>query len=363
MSDLPEPSPAEVPSNEGVVELPRPLEYQLDPPPPEKRPSAKDAVKKALAVQKAKSIDESAREAAERGRQRLEGAEQKADEKDRSGKTPTTSEAIKSAQAKLAAANEAKEVAGKPHAVPPPRFSEDAKAAWHGVPESVQGEVHRAVRELESGLERYRASHHSWESVRQYDEIARHNGGSLQQSLAKVVQIEQAFARDPIDGFNRVCQHFGINMHSLATQIASMRPEQFHAYQQQSQVEALQQQLWQMQQQHSQVIEGVTRAHINREVSEFAKSHPRVDELANEIAAELRAGYDLATAYDRAVKLAGPAKPQSARDAYGRPVNPAGQKQISGAPSSGTPSSSSSSKRNHSPTVSEAVRRAMSRVG
>ncbi|MCO5157573.1 MAG: hypothetical protein M9945_12635 [Aquamicrobium sp.] len=212
----------------------------------------------------------------------------------------------------------------------PRRFSDDAKAEWATTPAAVRAEVTRATRELEAGIEKYRSGAQAWEGVRQFDAVARQNGGSLQQSLSQVVELERAFHQNPVDGLDRICRHFGIDMHSLATQIARMGPGQLQQMRSQQHVAGLANRMAQSEAYIAQAVDGMRRMTVEQQVQAFAEKHPRFEELHEDILRELSAGYDLQTAYDRAERLSGKTQ---AVETPKSPAVSAGKKSIGGAPS------------------------------
>ncbi|ODT18154.1 MAG: hypothetical protein ABS57_06605 [Mesorhizobium sp. SCN 65-12] len=231
----------------------------------------------------------------------------------------------------------------------PSRFSPDAKEEWATTPKSVRAEITRTTREMEKGFEKHRAGAQSWEGVRQFDEIARRNGGSLQASLAKVVEIEQAFARDPVDGLHRICSHLGIDMHQLASKVAQMQPEQIHAMRSNSQVQNLNGRLQQAEAHLHHMQYQQVRTAISYNVDAFAKAHPRFEELADQIAKEIGAGHDLEEAYSRAERSAGPSREKQLN---------AGRKSVSGAPTYGA----SEGGKPRSSSIRDSLRKAMGGV-
>lgn len=274
-----------------------------------------------------------------------------------------------------------------PHRVAPSRFDDAAKAEWEAAPESIKGAVHRTIRELEQGHQKYRADAEAYDSVRQYDDLAKQNGGNLKTSLERVTAIEDAFKQNPIQGFQKVADHFGLNLRAVAAHVMGMKPEQVQA-QQSQEVTQLKQTIQQLQQQ----IGGVTR-HIQQQqistlesdVSSFQSDpkHSRFDELAPDIKFFLESGRvdaslppkeRLSEAYKLAERLNPVAPAASANGAHTptiplaqtqtptpTPANPAGQKSVSGAPSTG----SDPAPRNNGPvpSIREALKRGAARAG
>ncbi|HEY8343375.1 MAG TPA: hypothetical protein VIK75_10355, partial [Calditerricola sp.] len=129
----------------------------------------------------------------------------------------------------------------------PSRFHDGAKAEWANAPESVRAEIHRTVTELEKGIQKYRADAEAYRRIREFDEIARRNGGDLRESLQKVVEIEQALAKNPIAGLDRILREIGprkpdgtpLTLLDVAAHVMGQKPEE-RALQQNSTIAALQ---------------------------------------------------------------------------------------------------------------------------
>lgn len=271
----------------------------------------------------------------------------------------------------------------------PKRFSSDvaATADWEKVPESVQAAVHRVQREMEEGITKYKSSHDRYETVREFDEIARSNGHELKDSLKKVVDIEQAFARNPVEGFQNICNHFGINMRALAAHIAGQKAEDVQV-QQEGTISELRRELADLKQQISGVSTGFQQqqtAATSKEVEVFAAQagNERFYDLMDDIAfflksdkidatmpplERLKAAYQLADRLNPDPK----AKPASAQasDATAASASDAekealaaqtrkGEKSITGAPSAG----SDPARREPSSSVKDSLRRAFAQAG
>lgn len=252
----------------------------------------------------------------------------------------------------------------KPHHEPPARFLEHGKRDWATTPETVQEEVHRMQRELEDGHKKYKESAERYEKVREWDDLARNNGREgVHESLKQVAEIEDAFARNPIEGLKRVTDHFGINLQAVAAHIMGQNPN-VQVQQAHSRIQELEAKIQQME----------MAAKAPDIVAEFAASHERFDELSDVIATLLKTGTakDLDSAYELASVLKAPASnaaqtSQPLKPAESVPAqtqapafNPAGAKSVSGAPTGGI---SPAAKKSVPSSNAEAVKRAMARAG
>lgn len=276
---------------------------------------------------------------------------------------------------------------------PPSRFHESAKAEWASAPESVRAEATRAVQELERGIEKYRASAERYEAVRQYDEIARSNGRDLSQSLRKVVEVENALRQNPIAGLDAVLREIGprkadgspLTLFELAHSIVKQNPDQ-RALQQNNTIASLQSEIAQLKAAVQQTQGFVKEQQLAPGVAimrEFEKKNPRFAEVQNEVAAVLKSGlvpshlspaekldrayktviYNIDGALPDAQTVPAPQTTQGAQTAApaAKPLNPAGQKSVSGAPSAVAPTKAKTASGN-TPSIDEALQRALRRA-
>lgn len=289
-----EPSSA---SNDQVVQTPNPI--RTDPQPAAKepakpeaeKPSARDAIAKARekvaeqekadATTKAVKSEPAKTDPAKAAAKETDKAVDKSapkpstDNRDEGGryKGKDAASEVQQPQQKASDSQDTQQPQ-KPRYEAPKRFSSDvaASADWAKTPESVQAAVHRVQREMEDGITKYKTSHDRYETFREIDEIAKSNGHELRQSLDKVVAIEQAFARNPVEGFQRICDHFGLNMRELAGHIAGQKPEDVQV-QQEGTINELRRELADLKQQITGVSTGFQQqqtAATSKEVEAFA---------------------------------------------------------------------------------------------
>jgi len=240
---------------------------------------------------------------------------------------------------------------GKRYPEPPARFQPDSKEQWRNVPRSVQRDVEVMTREHDT----YRQSHERYEPVRQYDEIARQNGRTLQDSLAKVVEIEDALAKNPIAGLDRVLQEVGprkpngqpYSLFEVAQHIVSQGPQAYQQMSSQAQQEMSQTRVQQLEQENAQLKQAQQgQALASQIIAPFAQTHPRYFELEDDIALFLQSGRidpslspaeKLAAAYDMAERLNPPSHVSAVTDPDPDPesravTNLSGTKSIKSAP-------------------------------
>jgi len=228
----------------------------------------------------------------------------------------------------------------KPFHEAPARLSDNAKREWEAAPDSVKEDIHRVISENEKGIQKYKDNAERFEKVKEYDDLARKNGREgVHESLKQITEIEQAFARNPIEGLKRITDHFGVDLNAVAAHVVGMNPNQ-QLSEAHGEVQRLRQQIQQME----------TAQRMPDVVAEFAAQHERFDELSDDIAFFLKGGIvqDLETAYEMAARFrpasnAGsgqpliPAQSASAHTQAPAPaqLNPAGSKSVSGAPTGG----------------------------
>lgn len=373
-------APAETPASEVKTGEIIPPEKKEPAKPVSVRDAVRNAREKLEAQEKAEQEAKSAPKAEQPPAEKKEPAA-----RDQTGKfTPREQQQPNQAQQPAAQTQPQQGQEEKPrtaHRDPPPRFSSDAKAAWETAPEPVKAEIHRAIRELEDGQQKYRQSHERYETIRQFDEIARSNGHELRQSLEKVVAIEQAFSRSPVEGFQRICDHFGINMRALAAHIAGQTPDQVQAGQDQT-ISELRREIASLKEQVggvSNTFQQQQQAAMSKEVEAFAADNPRFYDIMDDVTFFLQSGRidqtlppldRLKEAYSLAERL-NPA-PQAITSQIEQPLRPAkdpdlsaqtakGSKSISGAPSSG--SDPAMTGKPETVSIKEAIKRARAQAG
>lgn len=196
-------------------------------------------------------------------------------------------------------------------AEPPTRFSPDAKAAWKDAPEPVRAEVHRAFREMEQGVQRYRDDAAAYADLKDYDALARQHGTSIKATMDQYLRLSQTLqSRDPMPAIQELLRHAGMTVQDLVAHVSGQQPEQASAgaareiMELRNQVGQLQQQLQGELGQVKSTLQNQLQQGLLGEIQQFAADKPRFDELSMEIAAQVRAGYDLDEAYERAYDLA-----------------------------------------------------------
>jgi hypothetical protein len=261
---------------------------------------------------------------------------------------------------------------------PPTRFSPDAKTAWKDAPEPVRAEVHRAMREMEQGFQKYREDAQSFAELKDYDAIAKQHGTSIKATMDQYIRLSQVLqSRDPMPAIQELLRHAGMTVQDLVSYVTGQQPDQAAAGSAREIME-LRNHISQLQRQLQGEI-GYVRSTLDNqvqqgvlgEIQQFAADKPRFDELSMEIAAQVRQGYDLDEAYERAEKLhplpaalsgaTPPSVPAAAQNGApsGPAVQPRGSLSVTGAPAAG----SDPRNRGPSPTTRAALDKVFAQLG
>src|SRR5215217_5240681 len=266
-------------------------------------------------------------------------------------------------------ADKSRQSEGSKRADPPARFLPKAKEAWINVPHAVREDVYRMEQEHEAERTQTKQVVERYESIRQYDETAQKNGRQLKDSLAKVVQVEQALARNPIMGIEMILREIGprrpdgsaLSLYEVAQHIAKQSPEQYRAsingaFSQQQNQQREQAQTSEVQELRSTVQSLQAERAAEKIIEPFKAEHPRYQELQEDIAFFLKSGKiptslspseRLSAAYDMAERI-NPVGSRSASQALensdtapadvkkAATVDDAGSKSVRGAPSGGS---------------------------
>jgi hypothetical protein len=260
---------------------------------------------------------------------------------------------------------------------PPKRFSPDAKDAWASAPEPVRAEVARMERELTAGFEKHRTGAEAFESVREFDEMAKQSGTDLKTALTNYTNMEKVLRADPLKGLELICQNAGLSLRDVAAHVMGQTPEE-HASKSDATIRELRAEITSLKQQVGTVASSFEQQRTQtaqQKVEAFAAdpAHARFEELSDDIAFFMKSGRtkDLAEAYQLAERLnPAPVKVQAeAPAASAAPVielpkpdlaaqTAKGSKSVTGSPSPG----SSPTNQRPSTSIKEAIRRAAAAV-
>ncbi len=245
----------------------------------------------------------------------------------------------------------------------PDRFSPDAKTAWAEAPEAVRAEIHRAVKEMETGLDQYKQD---FEPYREFAGKLKEQGQDFKTVLDKYTGIEKVLADDPLRGLDAICGNIGTSLREVAAHVMGQTPDQQATNQDKlirdmsQQIETMRSELGNM----NQTFEGQQEQQVQKEIDDFAADKPNFTAMQGDISMFLETGRasTLQEAYDQALLLNPELAPQP-EPAKAEPDRKAqtlkGQKSINGAPTGG----SNPSTRTTPSTAREAIDRAFADTG
>ena len=258
---------------------------------------------------------------------------------------------------------ETPEVDKGPLSEAPSRFSADAKEAWKDAPDSVKGEIKRAITELESGLAQ---KDEQLTPLKPFFDMAQEHGVQVHDVLGNYVRMEQLLAQDMRAGLTAVAQNFGMSLEQMVAQVTGQQQEG-QPDPRDAQITALQTELHDLKGKVNGVSNNVQQsqeADLMRQIEAFASdpAHSRFAELEGEIARLIQTGYanDLPQAYDIADRLNPAPQPAPAEPTpTATPAQTRLQRSVTGAPNAG----SDPAQRRPSSNRTEAIARSFERVG
>lgn len=270
--------------------------------------------------------------------------------RDKSGRFAPKGEPVepKPVEAKQAEQAEAPEAPQTPKQAnpdePPARLSAEAKAAWATLPPAVKADVHRTIREMEGGIEKYRTEASRWQTdIAPFETLAQQYGMDIKGVLADYEGMARMMATDPVRVFDTLATRHGFTLQDVAAKVLGQDLDDY-ARQTAQKITRLQQENMELKRQ-TQTYTQRQQQEVQSFIADFAVKNPRYSELEPQIAGILRSGLVTASeprmrlqeAYEIADRLR-PA-PRTAQ----APQNPAiadqtrkGQLSVTGAPASGS---------------------------
>lgn len=193
----------------------------------------------------------------------------------------------------------------------PSRLSKEAKAAWDKADPAVKAEVNRAISELETGIAQ---KSEALKPVQKFLDMAAEQKVDPAQVLQGYVEMENQLYADPGKGLAMLGQRMGFSVPQMVQMLSGQSPQPSQNPQaQQGQPDPRDQQIQQLHQEINsmrgqfettqQSIAAQQAQAQQSQIESFAKDHPRMDELADEIVRQINSGFDLSEAYERAEKL------------------------------------------------------------
>lgn len=202
----------------------------------------------------------------------------------------------------------------------PKSFLPQAREVWRNTPHAVQTEVARLVQEQDERAEQTRTTVERYESLRQFDDLARTNGRDLRESLERMTHVENLLQRNPMAGLNAILAEIGprkadgqpYSLYEVAQFVAQQEPAAYQnmlAQGREPERPREDPRVAQLQEEIARMAEQQAQTSV---VEPFKRDHPRFDELEQDIAFFLQSGripsslspHDrLAAAYDMAERI------------------------------------------------------------
>ena len=227
---------------------------------------------------------------------------------------------------------------------PPARLSAEAKAQWGALPPAVKADVHRTIREMQGGIEKYRNEATRWQTdVAPYETLAQQYGMDIKGVLADYEGMARMMATNPVQVFDTLAKRHGFTLQDVAANVLGQDLDDY-AKQTSQEIARLQQENMELKRQ-TQTYTQRQQQEVQSFITDFAVKNPRYGELEPQIAGILRSGLVTATEprmrLQEAYEIADRLKP--APRTAPAPQTPAiadqtrkGQLSITGAPGSGS---------------------------
>ena len=265
----------------------------------------------------------------------------------------------------------------EPYREPLTRMTPHAKAEWAATPRNVRSDMHRMHKEFGEAFLRYQDDHKTMNTIRHYAQMAQEHGTTLQRALDNYTTMEKKLRSDPFGGFDVITHNLNLRspdgqkltFRDLAWAYLNQTPEQHKLTQNENAQTAQSHQLGQLHSMVNTLAQGIQEmqyerkfTHTRSAIDRYAETHPRIDELGDLIAQEIKFGFDIDTAYRRA-ELLRPATAAQTRTTTAQTRTAEPDRSIHGAPANGS-LNGTRQQRNGKPPPDrrEAVRNAIKRV-
>jgi uncharacterized phage infection (PIP) family protein YhgE len=216
-------------------------------------------------------------------------------------------EAVKPAEAKPA--DEAKTApAETKYKEPPQRFASTAKAEWEKTPEPVRAEIDRSIKELESGLQKYKQSAERFEELAEYEQLSQQfYRQPLKETLKNYAELDRSLNNPEtnlatlerlVSGMKYVAadgETYNWDMRQLAEYVLQQTDQGVDSFQDPQ--ADLKRELADVKKQLSEFQQGFTQQRetererttqtLQEQINEFATQNARFDELWQDVELEL----------------------------------------------------------------------------
>jgi hypothetical protein len=228
---------------------------------------------------------------------------------------------------------------------------------------------------MEEGHTKYKAEATRYNDFKEYDETAKSNGRDLKESIGKVVEFEKMMKQNPVAAMEFVLREAGprkqdgspLTMTDVATFISGQHPDQ--------RLQSANTRIQQLEAENSRLKQ---ESEAPKVVDKFLSDNPEAGDYIDDIAFVLKNGNIPSGKLEDALEFVKRFKPNAASNAASSqsststqsaqahtqapaeiPLNPAGQKSVSGSPGGINPAS----QRPAPKSTREALQRAAARLG
>jgi len=252
--------------------------------------------------------------------------------------------------------DKARQSEGRKYHEPPARFLPEARAKWANVPNEVKAEFHRVSQEFEQEVGQYRESHEFRQKLSKFERMANQHNTTIADALEDYTAVDGLLTANPVEGIRQVLARVGITPEQYAQHVLK-NPQAHQApvsrapdpVQQQTspEIEALRAEVEALKrdkqvEQTAPIVQAFAAAH-----EDYHALEPQIAEILGTGVIEKLYGTGLSPEQKlaEAYRMAGGKGPSSRSEpplaaaahsnANDRPVDPAGQKSIRGAPNGG----------------------------
>jgi hypothetical protein len=181
----------------------------------------------------------------------------------------------------------------------PKSWAQDKHEVWKGLPDAAKDYIELREKQMLDGIEQYKTGHEyaSWidQAIRPYHDLIQQAGVNEAQAIMNLFEHHKAITQGSLEQRQQAFIKIG-QMTGLIPQEGQKQPDPMVS-QLQQEINAIKAKESEREQSYRQQVTD----RINREVAEFAAKSPYFNELENDISQLISAGYDLQTAYEKAV--------------------------------------------------------------
>jgi len=261
-----------------------------------------------------------------------------------------------------------------PYREPLRRMTDHAKAEWAATPVNVRSDIHRMHKEFGEAFNRYQADHKTMSSIRHYEKMAKDHGTTLGEALDRYTGMEKLLRAEPFRAFDTITNNLNLRspdgqkltFRDLAWAYLNQTPEQHRMAQGENAQTAQSHQIGQLHSMVNTLAQGIQEmqyerkfTHTRSALDRYADTHPRFDELGDLIEQEIKFGFDVDTAYRRALLLRPATAAQTRTTTAQTRTDP--DRSIHGAPANG-PANGAQRRNGKPPERREAIARAIKHV-